>query len=243
MKKFLTVVLAVLAVSLSLSAADFYVKAKNHSDPVTMMGQTQPATDTISETWISDNMVAMKTGDTGMIIDLNKKMYYMVNYGDKSYVETTLPLDLAKILPPEASAMMGMMTMTATVTPTAETKKIGQWNCKGYDMTVSIMGMPMKTKVWASTDVPFDTAKFAEKFMGVLAKGQMRLDDASLKELLKIKGYQIATEMDAEMMGARIKATMEVVEISQKNAPAGTYAVPAGFKKNATMSMADLQRR
>lgn len=242
MKKLLTVVLAVLAVSLSLSA-DFYVKAKNHSDPVSMMGQTTPATDTISETWISDNAVCMKTGDTAMIVDLAKKMYYMVNFESKSYVETTLPLDLAKIMPPEAAAMMGMMTMTATVTPTAETKKIGQWNCKGYDMTVSVMGMPMKTKVWASTDVPFDAAKFAEKFMGAIAKGQMRLDDASLKELLKIKGYQIATEMDAEMMGAKIKATMEVVEISKKDAPAGTYSVPAGFKKNATMSMGDLQKR
>jgi hypothetical protein len=241
MKKMLTIAVILTMSALSLSA-DIYVKSKVHSDAVSMMGQTTPASDSILEQWIADKAFAQKTGDMVTIVDLAANLYTMVNLGDKSYVQTALPLDFAKLLPPEAAAMAGMMKMTATVAPTGETKKIGAWACQGYDMTITIMGMTMKNKVWASTDVPFDSAKFFEKFMPSIAKGTMRLDDASVKEMAKIKGFQIATETKGEMMGAKINATTEVVEISKKDAPAGIYSVPAGFKKNASMSMADMQK-
>ena len=38
-----------------------------------------------------------------------------------------------------------------------------------------------------------------------------------------------------------MKVTSQVVEISQKPAPAGTYSVPAGYTKKATLSMADMR--
>jgi len=242
MKKFIAGLAIVAMAALSLSA-DVYIKSNSHTDAMSIMGQNTPATDTVSELWISDNALAMVGKDSSTIIDLSKNMFTMVNFEKKSYVETPLPVDFAKLLPPQMAAMAGMIVMSATVNPTGETKKVGQWNCQGYDMTMTVMGMPMKTKVWASTDVPFDTAKFAEKFMPAMTKGMMRLDDASVKEMMKIKGYQIATEVNAEMMGAKIHSTTEVAEISQKSAPAGTYSVPAGFTKSATLDMADLQKR
>jgi hypothetical protein len=70
----------------------------------------------------------------------------------------------------------------------------------------------------------------------------LRLDEASVKEMEKIKGYQIASETSGEIMGAKMRSTQEVLEISKKTAPAGTYAVPAGFKKNATIDMGQIQR-
>ncbi len=45
------------------------------------------------------------------------------------------------------------------------------------------------------------------------------------------------------MMGAKVHATTEVVEITSKAAPAGTFDPPAGYTKKTTMSMQDLQRR
>jgi hypothetical protein len=242
MKKFVSLVAVVFLAALSLSA-DVYVKSKSHSDAVTIMGQTTPATDTVSEQWFSDTQFAQIGADDSFIIDLGKKMVYFVNHKSKTYVESPLPLDLAKLLPPEAAAMAGMFTMSATVSPTSETKKIGQWACTGYDVTISVMGMPMNQKVWATTDLPFDPTNFTQKFMPAFLQGAMRLGEASVKEFAKIKGFQIAMEMNADIMGAKIKATSEVVEIAKKNAPAGTYAVPAGYTKKATLSMEDLQKR
>ena len=147
---------------------------------------------------------------------------------------THVDVDAAHVL--MGAAMAGMLKMTATVTPTTETKKIGSWNCTGYDVNMTIMGMAMKMRSWVSTDVPFDFAAFNAKFLANMLKGQMRLDDASAKEFAKIKGYQIASEMTGDMMGAKMRQTSEVLEITKKSAPAGTYTVPAGFTKTATMS-------
>ena len=242
MKKLIVgMTIAAMAV-LSLSA-DIYIKSKTHTDAMQMMGQTTPATDSVSETWIGDNAMAMIGDKNVTIIDLGKNMFTMINTKAKSYVETPLPVDFAKLLPPQMAQMASMMVMSATVAETGETKTVGAWKCKGYDMTMTVMGMPMKTRVWASTDVPFDAAKFAEKFMPAMAKGMMRLDENSIKEMMKIKGYQIASETNAEIMGAKIHSTNEVVEITKKSAPAGVYSVPAGFAKKATLDMSEVQNR
>jgi hypothetical protein len=71
----------------------------------------------------------------------------------------------------------------------------------------------------------------------------MRLTDESAREFAKIKGFQVATELNADVMGARMHTTTEVVEIAEKAAPAGTFEPPAGYAKKTTLSMQDLQRR
>jgi hypothetical protein len=141
-----------------------------------------------------------------------------------------------------AQMMSQMMKMTVTVTPNGQTKTIGQWKCSGYDVALNMMMMPMKMSVWASTDVPFDVAKFQKLYTNVL-KAQLRLDDAAVTEMMKVKGYWIATEMNAEIMGAKMHNTTEVVEITNKTAPASVYAVPAGYTKKDKLSMQDMQNR
>jgi hypothetical protein len=232
-------ILAVAALSLS---ADIFVKSKSHTDAMSMMGQNTPAKDDVSEQWISDNALAMIGKDQGFVVDLKKNVMLIINFAGKSYVETKLPLDMASLLPPQMAAMAGMMSMTATVTPGTEKKKIGNWNCSLYNMNMSVMGMAMPMKIWASTDVPFDSSKYAALFANLM-KGQMRLDDASVKEFQKIKGFQIATELDANIMGAKMHSTTEVVEIAVKPAPAGVYSAPAGFTKKDKLSMDELQKR
>ena len=106
-----------------------------------------------------------------------------------------------------------------------------------------MMGMPMTLRVWASTDVPATLLDFSAKVTPVFLQGQMRLTDASVKEFAKIKGFQVATELTADVMGAQMHTTTEVVEIVEKPAPAGTFEPPAGYTKKTTLSLQDLQRR
>ncbi len=242
MKKTLTVLAIIVVAAISLHA-DIYIKTKTHTDAMSVMGQNTPARDDVSESWIGDKVFATVTPEQTMIIDLTKNVAFMINPKSKTYVETPLPLDFSKILPPQAAAMAGMLKMTATVTPTTETKKIGTWNCTGYDVNLTIMGMAMKMRSWVSADVPFDFADFNAKFMGNMLKGQMRLDDASAMEFAKMKGYQIASDMTGDIMGAKMHTATEVMEITKKSPPAGAYSVPAGFTKTATLNMEDLQKR
>jgi hypothetical protein len=239
MKK-IVLALLFLVCSTPAFAADVYVKVKTHTDPMAVMGQTTPARDDIQEMWISGSKMAMIQKDRTSVVDLEKNVMYLVNHGDKSYVEAALPVDFAKLLPPEAASMAAMK---ATVTPGSETKRIGQWDCTSYDATMSMMGMTMNLKIWATTQVSFDLATFTAKMLPAVMQSQMGIDAASVKEFSKIKGYQIATETTGDVMGSKLRTTTEVVEIIQKAAPAGTYEAPPGYTKKPTLSMQDLQKR
>jgi hypothetical protein len=241
MKKLFTAISLLLMLT-ALASADIYIKSKTHTDEFSMMGQTQPAKDDITEQWVGDDKFAMTSADLSSVIDLKKGVMYLINPKEKTYVETTLPLDMTKLLPAEMAQMTQMMKMTVTVTPNGQTKTIGQWSCSGYDVSIQMMMMPMKMAVWASTDVPFDIEKFSKLYSNVL-KAQLNLDDTAVQEMMKVKGYWIASETTGEVMGAKIRTTTEVIEISKKNPDASVYSVPAGFTKQDKLSMKDMQNR
>jgi len=229
MKKFFACLALVFIVALSLSA-DVYIKTKSHTGGSGMMGLAKPAQDGFSEQWIGADKFALVSGEQTIVVDLTKNLGYIISHKTKSYSEMPLPLDLSKLFPSQAASMTGSMKLTASVVPTNETKKIGQWNCKGYNMTVSMMGLGMTSKVWATSDVPFNVNDYNSKFLAYTLKGLgPMVDDAMIKEMMKIDGFQIATEMD--MFGSKV--TSEVVEITQKNAPANVYAPPPGYTKKA----------
>jgi hypothetical protein len=236
MKKLFVVVFILLAV-VALANADYCIKSKSHTDAMAMMGQNQPAKDVIHEQWIGGDKFANITGETNMVLDLGKGLAWFISTKNKTYTETTLPLDMAKLMPPQVAAMMGAMKSTATVQATGESKTIGQWPCSGYIVTITMMGMPMKMTVWASEKVPFDLDIYKKKMFASLMKGSMRLDDASVAEMLKVKGYWISTEMTMEMMGSKMHTTSEVFEISKKTPGPEVYAIPAGYTKSQYMSM------
>jgi len=241
MKKTLTIILVLLAFAAFSFSAEVYIQQKTHTDAVEMMGQSQPAKDEINHIWLADNKMATHGTEQSVIIDLNKNKMYMINHQDKTYVEMDLPLDMSKYFPPQFAQMFG--SMTVKVTPTSETQKIGNWNCSGYDVAITIMMMTTKQKIWASTDVPFDWNMYSEKMLPKLIQGTMMLGEDSAKEFMKIKGFQIKTESTMNMMGNDIKSTSEVVEITKKNAPAGTFEPPSDYEKKDQFSMQDMQKR
>ena len=242
MKRILASVLLVLLASPAF-AADVLVKIKTHSDAMAAAGQSQPARDGTAEQWYGPGKTAQSSGDTGFIVDLDKAMGYMVNHRAKSYVPLPVPIDIVKVLPPEVAQQAAMMQMSATVAPTSEKKTIGSWNCTGWDVTLTMMGQPMQLRVWTTTDVPAALLEYSAKVTPAFLQGQMRLTGESAKEFAKIKGFQVATELTADVMGARMRTTTEVVEIVEKAAPAGTFEPPAGYTQKATLSLQDLQRR
>lgn len=219
--------------------ADVYIKTNVHTDAFTMMGKNQPAKDEVMEQWVGNGQLFNKTGDKIMIMDMSKNLMFIVNTKEKNYVQASLPLDMTKLMPKEAASMMPMMKVTVKVTPNGQTQKINKWNCTGYDMDMNMMMMQMKMKVWATTEVPFDWKMFAKMYANVSKMSFM--DDASIAEIMKINGFQVSSEMSMDMMGSKLNVKSQVVEISQKPAPAGIYAVPAGFSKKDTLSLEDLR--
>ena len=120
----------------------------------------------------------------------------------------------------------GEAQVQATVTKTGETKKIGDYNCTRYDVTLKGMpGMPAEgvtQHYWMTTDV--DVAEEFEKFSGIQARKQ------SVKlatEMTKLKGFPIMTEMSSPQG----PITMTVTTVKKQDIADSMFEVPADYQK------------
>ncbi|MCP5051423.1 MAG: hypothetical protein GY940_29925 [bacterium] len=236
MKKLILILMLVIC-SVAFLSADVYVKSQMKTSAA--MGQA--AQNIMQEIWMGDGKVASINPSQSFILDKNKNKAYMVIHNSKSYVETDLPLDMTKIMPPQvAQVMKGMMSgMSMTVEANGQTKKIMDMDANGYDVSMKMMGMDMKMTIWASPDVPFDWKKYADLY-SELFSAQFRLGEKVMSEFKKVKGFQMQTEMS--IMG--MKMNNNVIEINANKSPGpGVYSIPAEYTKKETLSMADLQNK
>jgi len=240
------VVTGLLAAS-TAARADFYIKQVKHTDPFTVMGQTQAAKDETNVTWLSKTMGRFDNEDgTSVIVDPGKQVMYWLNHAEKTYSE--MPLAMGDIIDKmvesasedadeEGKAMaeqMGklagsMMQMEIKVTKTQETKKIEKWNCRKYIITVKMAMGGATSESWATTDIKIDPELYWVTANAFLS--QQPGFEESFKEMKKIEGIVVYQETTSKAMGAEVKMIDKVVDIQEKAAPAGTFSVPSGYKK------------
>lgn len=224
--------------------ADIYMKQKQHTDAVTMMGQTQPATDLINEIWITADKVVILNGQQKTIMDMDKKTMTMVDHKAKSIIE--IPMDFSKGMSEKKDMsteekaqfqkMMGkMMQMDIKVEATDERKKIGKWNCRKYIQTTKMAFGTITSEIWATEDIDVDKDLYAEFTVGMLSKvpGMNQNMDAIKQEIKKIKGVQVYSEQNTMMMGQTMKSSLELIEFKKGNAPDDLFDQPAGYQKKS----------
>ena len=81
-----------------LISADVYIKQKIHTDSYYYGGITRPAEDFELETWIGEKKMAYSEQDLAIKIDMEKNRLLVLDSKEKTYVETTLPPDLSKLV-------------------------------------------------------------------------------------------------------------------------------------------------
>lgn len=255
MKRFVNLSLAVvfLMVMINMVHADVFMKQKKHTDPVTIMGQQQPASDETEEIWITGKGIRNDGPKGSMIMDLNGKKIYMLDHQKKSYME--MPMNMGQMMKDAAGqktmdeeeskqvdeAMQGMMQgamqMQATVQPTGETKKINNWNCKKYILTLNTFMGVITSEIWASEDIKIDKDlydKFTSALMGMMP-GMQGSMESMMKEMQKIKGVHVRNVTKTNMMGQTITSTTDLLEFKDGTAPANLLKLPAGYKQTKFM--------
>lgn len=219
----------------TLGRADFLIKKTKHTDAVAMMGQTEPAKDEEGVIWIAKDKMREDRGEESTIIRLDINKIYTINNLEKTYSEINLPIDMEKILSAEAKQMMQVMKLAATLTDTKETQKIKTWNCKKYllNISASMMGMDMPTtvEIWNTKDLGIDLDLY-KKFFSLTLQLNPVFKDAVV-ELEKMEGITVLEKSSMKTMGTEQKYQEEVVSVEKKDAPAGTYDLPRGYKKIA----------
>jgi hypothetical protein len=162
-------------------------------------------------------------------------------------VQAAFPLGpgLEKLLPVRELGVS--LPSTLQVLPTGESKIIAGRSCTEYDLVrtnkaKSYRSLSAHTRVYATTDIPLNMKKYTEALQEFIFRMQLiGLDDSELKELGKIKGFQMSNESTADIDGHKIHSSNEVLEITEKSAPAGTYTVPEGYKKRKNVLLQEMR--
>ncbi len=226
------VVAAILFVCPALLVADTMIKQAEHMDAVEMMGRTSPAHTDTSVAWMTENRARVDKGDTvSFIVHMDDATAYVINHRAKSYGEISLkPRDEDSKYPGSVknNPSLQMMKVEATVTPTDETKKINDWNCRKYNVDLKLGMVDMKQEIWATEDVKVDYEMFQQASNAMMS--QFPGYEDLMKEMKKLKGIPIQTTITADIMGNQMKRTINVFEIKEASPPGG-YDVPQGYEK------------
>ncbi|MGB2764784.1 MAG: DUF4412 domain-containing protein [Candidatus Aminicenantaceae bacterium] len=237
-KKTLWILISIFAFILFLlptnTKADILIKKVKHTDEaIDKTGKTQPAKDEQGITWIAKNKMRDDMSETSMIVRYDLKKIYIIDHSKKAYSEADIPINLEKVLPPETKQMMQMLQVATKFTATDETQKIKSWTCKKYivEITVSMMGMnmPITMEIWATKDLGIDLKTFHNLYGTILSTTPFT--EGLAKEFKKMEGYPILILYSMVMSGSETKSREEVVSVEKKDAPAGTYDLPQGYKK------------
>lgn len=225
--------IAALAIA-TAAQADTLIIAKHHSDAVEFMGQRQPATDHNVETWIGEGKVARLAPDLSVIVRADINKMYLIRPEEEAYNEIDLPLDFKSMMSAEMAGMMEamgrMMKWEATVTPTGETKTIAGYKSQGYKVAISgPMGMKIDQSIWATKDLEIDYDALKELMVNQRAL-MAPLGGDWWKKLEAVDGYPVLSESVTTMGGKNFGTREEVISTETKDAPAGTYDPPKGYK-------------
>jgi hypothetical protein len=216
----------------ALVGADVFMKEKLHTDGMTVMGQAQPPDDKTATIWIAKDKMRRDQGDMSTIAKLvnDKVVVFHLNHPKKTYMELSMgSADLQEM----ASAIGG--DIKVKITPTNESKKIGNWNCKKYIQEMDMGMMPMRSEIWASEDIKIPYQDFYERLSVAMAAQQPGMTmpmEAMQEEMHKIKGVPVLTSSSMTVMkNTTVKSSRELLEIKEDTAPAGIFDIPEGYSK------------
>ena len=239
MKKIAVYVLCLFVFTVFI-AADIHIQEKTHTDSYYYGGTVQPASDSTIEIWLKDNRLAYITPGRIVLVEQNTKLISIINRREKTYVQTSLPLEMKNIVSAEILAMLQSRQVAGEVKETGENKKINSWQCVGFEVQVS-QPYALEIKHWATVDVPFNWKKLNEMFSDIRKLGNY--SDTYIEQLRQIKGFVVCSDVEIFLQGTSFGSKSQVLEISRKNPPADVYSIPDGFKKNEQLTIQNLRNR
>jgi hypothetical protein len=225
-------VLLCLALCAPRAAADLLLSSKSHTDAYELFGKAVPAKDSTTTLWLGKDRLRIESEGQNAIVRLDQKKLILLDPKEKVWRAIELPFDFKRYLPPEkvllAEQMFGARALTAKLEERDETRKIGEWNAKRWDVTLSQQGYAITQEVvWASSELKADAAAFAEMYTALMS---ITPENRNLvKELPRLKGIPVRRERTQNVSGVAVKTVEELGSAVEKEAPAGLYDPPADF--------------
>jgi len=233
---FAVAALAVLSVPVR---ADLVLTRKTHNAAYTMPDGEVPARDSTTVVWVGKDRLRVDDGERIIVVRLDTQKLHVLDPLTKTAATTDLPVDLAALTPPDMAKLLADMgkSMKITSDTTTETRKI-----QGWDATKSVVrvGANATITVWTTNDLPLERANYDQLVGHAMS---IRPGGAQVStEMRKLGGVSVLTEREQTSNGVTMRSRDEIVSAETKDAPAGTYEVPADYTAKPFDAMEEITR-
>jgi hypothetical protein len=228
----------------STAEADVYIKETNRTESYVLGFRTATDNDPASELWIGETALAYLTPGRTFIVDLEARTFTVVNAESRTYVQSSLPVDLSAILSSDMQARYKVWHRSGTVGDTGKTEEIlgktaTEYKVESWEVEGGEKSNKQSIQVWATTDVDFDWKRIDELLDPL--RIILNRDETLRKELHEIEGVQLKVEWWTGWFGKGRKHLTEVVEIAlDRDPPKGVYTPPADYERKERLTRKDL---
>lgn len=208
------------------ATAGVYIEQLTHTDAFTIMGQNQPAKDSVQKIWLENDRMASERSEGGMtiIVRTDSKKIYFINNVKKSYMVADLPLKF----PPEMEKMMSAFQFQTEIKKTGEKKVIGPYTCEGAEMTLTGF-MNLKVNMWVTSDIKLPLDRYYDMSAEMVAYSPaVRQMMDKMRTLGNV--FAVQQETTGEIMGAKTHSTTKLVKFEEAPVPHDKFDPPATYK-------------
>ncbi len=233
--------LAALAAISVPARADLVLTRKTHTDAYTTPDGEVPAKDGTIVVWVGKDRLRLDDGERAIVVRLDTKKLHVIDPSTKSGSTVDLPVDLVKLAPPDVSPMLAQMAQAMKVTSetTTETRQIQAWNAT--KSLVHLGGIADATMtVWVTKDLPIDQGSYVELVGHAMSVRPGGTQIAN--EMRKLGGVSVLTDRVQKTGGMTMHSRDELVSAEAKDAPPGTYDIPADYAVRPFDAMEEIVR-
>jgi hypothetical protein len=225
------------------AAAATKIVQQSHQDAFTVMGKTQPAMDSERVIWLDTDRLRMDDAGAAFIVRLDLRKMYIIDHDLETVSAVDLPVDLAALLPAGvADQMLPMLQLEVEVTPTDETKKVGEWNARRYNVKMTSNMVTVEQVLWVTKEIDVDLDAYYRAFHQILSLQPGT--EGVLDELRTIDGFTVEEQAVTKMsMVGEVEMRSHDVTLSVEtlDAPAGLFEPPATYTVKEFDLMAAMQ--
>ena len=221
----------------------YFIKELSWTDEYNWWSKVSSTFQEPSKFYLCPQKASLTQDNLTCILDRAANTFTLICHRTDSYVVMALPLDIPNIWSDELRWIFKKRITAGEVNPGRQRENINGRMSRYYKVTYwpvidGKRGRKSETKVWASTDVPFDLGLHEQVLFNLR---QIFNRDADLqRELLKIKGAQTRIIITTKRFPREMRYYSEIIEILNQAPPEEAFAIPAGYIEKQQIEPRDL---
>jgi hypothetical protein len=233
----------------SLCLADVYVKGVLHIEGGYRYGHNVPDSEVINEWWFGkDRMVFSSRGwsadwggnrDLSFIYDRKQRRLWAIDLTARSYVEVALPMNVEELVEPWMADSLRQSIMDCQATHTGKTEVVLGRVCEEYELREWFVRkddrhFDLRRTILVGSNLPFDHRLFDDVYLWSASFYQPQ--PRCLAALKEMQGFIMKSQDDVYEGGSRVRFAFEVSEITEADAPPGTYNPPPDHVRQSKLT-------